>query len=330
MEKREYPESQYYHLINFDFGNLSKSVVNEILWRFEDLDNLNGDYNRWRAELISFLDTIPEKEKVKTLIKAVHYGKKVIELYTNTIYPKTQNSNQLESFDRRIELAMALYNKYQKKHRLDFNNWLMGKPHWREVSYEYNTEQAYQHKQDLKAVFWNCYVYFEEKVKEYFGEFKILPIEVLNELIFRFRQDFPKSGRVEGINYFDDLLEQLIDKYPSEQKEVEKEDNEIGGNDLNKPTLGRQVLAIHYLLEHCDIKNVDKTAKARFVQLLTGRELGAKAIQNTTIYKKVSNPFSTDNKTLNADLQFIRTYFENLGLNDISQSITNEISKSDL
>jgi len=93
-------------------------------------------------------------------------------------------------------------------------------------------------------------------------------------------------------------------------------------------TTARQVLAVHYLLEYCQVKNVDKTVKARFIQFLTGRETGTKRIQDTTIYKKVSNPFSLDNSTLNADLQFIRKYFEDLGLNEIAKMITNEISKS--
>jgi hypothetical protein len=94
-------------------------------------------------------------------------------------------------------------------------------------------------------------------------------------------------------------------------------------------TTARQVLAIHYLLEHCRIPSVDNTAKARFIQFLTGRESGASNIKNTTIYKKVSKPFSIDNKTLNADLDFIRKHFEDLGLSEIALKITKEISKTD-
>lgn len=95
-------------------------------------------------------------------------------------------------------------------------------------------------------------------------------------------------------------------------------------------TTARQVLAIHYLLEYCKVPNIDNTAKARFIQFLTGRESGASNIKDTTIYKKVRKPFSTDNKTLNEDLNFIRKYFEDLGLSEIAKAITNEISKSEL
>ena len=85
---------------------------------------------------------------------------------------------------------------------------------------------------------------------------------------------------------------------------------------------------MHYLFEYCQVKGVDNTAKARFIQFLTGKETGAKRIKNTTIYKKVAKPLSTNDKTLNADLSYVRGHFEDLGLNEIAKMITNEISKS--
>lgn len=91
-------------------------------------------------------------------------------------------------------------------------------------------------------------------------------------------------------------------------------------------TTARQVLAIHYLLEYRQVRNIDNTAKARFVQFLTGKETGAKDIRNTTIYKKVSKPLSRDNNTLAQDLTFVRKYFEDLGLSEVARMITNEIS----
>ncbi len=125
------------------------------------------------------------------------------------------------------------------------------------------------------------------------------------------------------------IAEHLFNQIKKSAEEKEQEPEEIKDEVNNAEfTTARQVLAVHYLLEYCKVKNVDKTVKARFIQFLTGKETGAKKIQNTTIYKKVSNPFSLDNSTLNADLQFIRKYFEDLGLNEIAKMITNEISKS--
>jgi hypothetical protein len=90
-------------------------------------------------------------------------------------------------------------------------------------------------------------------------------------------------------------------------------------------TTSRQVLAMHYLFEHCNVVNVDTTEKARFIQFLTGREINAKNIGNTNIYKKLKSPFPQSEKSLINDLQFIRTYFEKLGLIEIVNKINKEI-----
>jgi hypothetical protein len=97
--------------------------------------------------------------------------------------------------------------------RKDFSKWIMGSPDWKEVAFKRNTGKEFQHKQDLVAVFGNAYRYFEEKVELYFEEFKELPITFLEDLIFKFRKSFPTNDRVAGVNYFDDLLELLINKY---------------------------------------------------------------------------------------------------------------------
>ena len=109
-----------------------------------------------------------------------------------------------------------------KKDRSDFRNWLSFNVNWKEVAFLVNTGKEYQHKQDLIAVFWNGYIYYRQKFEGYFKEFNKIPSEVFRELIFEFRQSFPKNGRVNGVNYFDDLLEQLLEHYSIEQKEENK------------------------------------------------------------------------------------------------------------
>lgn len=97
--------------------------------------------------------------------------------------------------------------------RIDFNKWFLGKPDWKTISWEYNTGRNYQHKQDLAAIYWNNYIVYKQKFMTYYSEFNKIPYDVFNDLIFEFRQFFPKHGRVEGVNYFDDLIEQLIQKF---------------------------------------------------------------------------------------------------------------------
>jgi len=83
-------------------------------------------------------------------------------------------------------------------------------------------------------------------------------------------------------------------------------------------TTGRQVLAIHYLLKYCQVKNIDDAEKARFVHFLTGKNLD-------NIYKKVQSPLSGANKYVTEDLKYVRGYFERLGLKEIVKMISNEM-----
>jgi hypothetical protein len=97
-------------------------------------------------------------------------------------------------------------------------------------------------------------------------------------------------------------------------------------------TTARQVLAIHYLLKEIDednYRNIDKTEIARFIQFLTGRETGAKVITNTNIYKKITSLYSKNDKTLEDDLQFVRNFFEKIGLQNIANQLSTEISKKE-
>jgi len=101
---------------------------------------------------------------------------------------------------------------------------------------------------------------------------------------------------------------------------------EVEQEEKNKAfTLARQNLVIHYLLKHSGISSyIDKTNIARIIQLLTGRE-GNKKAEDTRVYRFVKSPFLSD-KNLKRDLQFIRPYFENLGMQAIIDDINKEIN----
>lgn len=123
------------------------------------------------------------------------------------------------------------------------------------------------------------------------------------------------------------IAQDALDKILAVAKENDKGEQqaqEINGNP--EFTTARQVLALHYLLEHCGVNNIDNTVKAKFIQFLTNRQTDAKNIRNTSIYKRLKNVLGNDNKSLKNDLSFIRQYFEDLGLQSISVSITKEIA----
>jgi hypothetical protein len=91
-------------------------------------------------------------------------------------------------------------------------------------------------------------------------------------------------------------------------------------------TTARQVLAVHYLLKSLGINPVDAPVPvAEFVQFLTGREVNAKRIQDSTLYKKVASPFKLNDAALKKDLEFIMPFFKKIGLEAIVTDIEREI-----
>jgi hypothetical protein len=114
------------------------------------------------------------------------------------------------------------------------------------------------------------------------------------------------------------------------------EDSEDAVNDGNQPETGheftraRQLLAIHYLLQggfglgpH---SGPDISSLARLAHLLTGTPYTS--LQNSEIYKKYRHmPNFKKGPGLIADLLYIRSYFAELGLDNVVKQIDNEITR---
>jgi hypothetical protein len=117
-----------------------------------------------------------------------------------------------EVIDKRVTDWLDHKEQHLKK-APSFNTYLMGAVAWGDILWEYNMGKNYQHKQDLTAVFWNAFVYVEQKFEAYYQQYKIIDYDTLNDLIYKFRQKFTIGDRVAGVNYYDDLLLQMIDKF---------------------------------------------------------------------------------------------------------------------
>lgn len=124
----------------------------------------------------------------------------------------------------------------------------------------------------------------------------------------------------------------LLDKHGSYLKYLSKAKREKSINEKEQKSVApnftttRQVLAMHYLLDELKVtKSADKTEIARFIQFLTSKETGTAKIKDTTIYKRVKNPFPRSERTLQSDLQFIRSFYEKLGMSTIVAKINKEI-----
>jgi hypothetical protein len=96
---------------------------------------------------------------------------------------------------------------------------------------------------------------------------------------------------------------------------------EDAGEKNKEYTTSRQVLAVHYLLKYCQVKNIDMTEKARFIQFLTGKNYD-------NIYKRVQSPLNGNDRHMSEDLKFVRGYFERLGMKEIAKMISNELDQS--
>jgi hypothetical protein len=224
--------SRYIDKVEIDFDGLPNDIINYgILTNFENRLFMNcPDSAEWNRNWKSYLTTIPEKFKVRTIKKGIEYGKKALDYYLKNEYnPKVHETWIQDTWQRRIELAEDILIDYQP------------------------TEPLYG-----------------------------------------------------GLSAAD------ITSETGHPKEF---------------TTARQVLAINYLLDYCKVENVDRTAKARFIQFITGKESGASNIRNTTIYKRLGNLLNPDDNVSTKDLQFIRVYFEDLGLFEIAKMIQKEISK---
>lgn len=87
-------------------------------------------------------------------------------------------------------------------------------------------------------------------------------------------------------------------------------------------TTARQVLIMHYILKYLKVDNIDATKRAELIQFLTGKS-------SKNVYDLVRNPLTTKQGDFRQkDLQVIRIFFENLGLEEIVKMINNELEIS--
>lgn len=151
-------------------------------------------------------------------------------------------------------------------------------------------------------------------LKEYF--FKCLEIDIKLDTHrgTTGKSKFPIMKFIEGL---DEVKKTALNEKPLANFEPE---NNPPNPDF---TTARQVLAVLYLLEYCQVKEVDKTQKARFIEFLTGKNYD-------NIYKAVRSPLASKvGNFRREDLQFIRPFFENLGLVEIVKMINNQLDKID-
>ena len=123
-------------------------------------------------------------------------------------------------------------------------------------------------------------------------------------------------------NYFTNLNSEPIKESLIVTPIVNEGENNINIKDI---TTKRQVIAMKYLLEEIGVEAIDKTVIVDFIKMITGKELNQKN-KDGNIYKYLRQPLSKNDKAVTNDLKFVRNYFENLGLMEITNKINKEIA----
>ena len=172
-----------------------------------------------------------------------------------------------------------------------------------------------------------------ESCIQYIGESKTSNNPSDESAIFTDFIEMGSVSKVESKSFLTELSDSEIIRFFAEYKafqrfslflssQNQREKEEIDVSEIPEKskdfTTARQVLAVHYLLKYTQVKNVDKTEIARFIQFLTGKNYD-------NIYKKLQNPFKINEKFLNEDLRFIRDYFERLGMSEVVRMINGEM-----
>lgn len=210
-----------------------------------------------------------------------------------------------------------------------------------------------KYTQELFSVFKNNIDGYEELpitqfVEEYLNKIKLqfketqhsLPKNIkLNEkdTVILIAKRFSTRLFLDNLDLIDDFetIEKMIDlinsdepiKIKKEEFEVNKYNSEQARNFEKEFTTSRQVLAIQYLFKHASIReeSYKNSELANFIRFLTSKELGNEKITNTSIYKKIRNPFKDKENEKIADLKYIRSYFQRLNLYEIVNIINDEI-----
>lgn len=107
-----------------------------------------------------------------------------------------------------------------------------------------------------------------------------------------------------------------LNSLPQQSEETEQESD----SDFVEFTTARQVMAMHYFFEEMKIQS-SKKAQAKFIHFLTRKN-------EKNIYDHLLTPFSSKKANFRFDdLKFIRTFFEELKLDDVLLKIDKELGK---
>jgi len=226
----------------FDLSSLKTDNVAEVytqkflLCRYENSDTVMLDGKPIEPGIERYLMRLPNEDGASNLkgegiisdtkdglpLKEIHFIEQEIRKY-KPLFEKSIGSKLNQTQHTKLEIYLDYLYSREKQLKpkttipmagRNFADWLDTPINWSEVVYQHNTGRGFTHKQDLVAVFANSYtIEIKSRIKDYITKFNGLPKTTLRKEIINFRRHFPKTGRVEGVNYYDDLIELLLEEY---------------------------------------------------------------------------------------------------------------------
>jgi len=342
-----FPESKYFKRVVVDFESLPQYVVQKgIIWRFESIRFQDKDYDLWKSEWLDFLRTIPQQYILKTIVKGIEYAQKAYEFHKQHECSDMQKCAFNESWERRIAIAEnTLSNindaleKKKEPNKTDMSDieFIQGKrseKFWTNIDaisnkaefyFEVTKDEEtrrYSPNEFLNLVL-ECYYLAADKAENLND--KISCCVNAESTIKRYIRD--NNLKEKGFD-FSKIFEDLTDtakRLEAYQKlgYISSTENEEETKRNNEFTTARQVLAMHFIFDQLQVRSneIDRKVKAEFAQFLTSKN-------HKNVYDAFQNPFVTKQKKFRfEDLQYIRTYFENLGLSEIVKAINNQLDK---
>lgn len=171
----------------------------------------------------------------------------------------------------------------------------------------------------LQTDIMKAHAFFEYHLKESYSSDPQTYSTFLKSISYKYHSLMREGYKLSLQDYVEQLSKATVKGI------VPEEGSSIKGNGF---TLKRQTLIFYYMFKALGV-SINTTSLANMAQLvqgLTGRQMGAKEIKNTEIYKRLANPLKDDTKGgFLDDLRFVRDQFEQLSLPHIAKEISKEI-----
>ena len=95
----------------------------------------------------------------------------------------------------------------------DFEPYISQPIDWNPILNKHYPQMTYEQKQELTSIFWSAYSLCKQYCDKYYRDYEKIPYKKLRLLALDFRKAIPFDIRLDGVYYFDHLMDKLIQDY---------------------------------------------------------------------------------------------------------------------